>query len=354
MSADTGLGAGAVTSLVGELIGYGLAEEVGLRGTGSAGRPRRLLTLGHDSVAAVGVRLDPTFISVRVTDLAERERYHERAPHGLIEPTVDEVAKALAERVTRAVSQWHERTVSVVVAVPGWTDRGIVTSVPLGWRLAPLLPALREHLPAEIGPVALVNDGNLETWAEYQLLRLTGVRDLIYLAGGLGAGGGIVVDGRLVYGAHGAAGELGHLEVEPGGLACPCGRRGCLERYVSLQALLERAGIGEHERGVAEIVERAERGDAATLRALAEAAARLHSVVMNARMLLNPQVVVLGGHFGRLVKWLAPVIAHDTLRVSPPFEVRAAGQVRDAALYGATCFAAAAILDDPLLVTRPS
>lgn len=354
VSADTGLGAGAVTSLVGELIGYGLAEEVGLRGTGSAGRPRRLLTLGHDSVTAVGVRLDPTFVSVRVTDLAERERYHERAPHGLTAPTVDEMAKALAERITRAVGDRHGRTVSVVVAVPGWTDRGTVTSVPLGWRLAPLLAALREHLGPGIGPVALVNDGNLETWAEYQSLRLTGVRDLIYLAGGLGAGGGVVVDGRLVYGAHGAAGELGHLEVEPAGLACPCGRRGCLERYVSLRALLERSGIGEHERGVEEIVERATRGDAATLRALGEAAERIRSVVMNARMLLDPQVVVLGGHFGRLVKWLAPVIAHDPLRGSPPFEVRAAGQVRDAALYGATCFAAAAILDDPLLVTRPS
>ncbi|WP_327102337.1 ROK family protein [Nonomuraea glycinis] len=353
VSGDTGLGAGAVTSLVGELIGYGLAEEVGLRGTGSAGRPRRLLTLGHNSVAAVGVRLDPTFISVRVTDLAERERYQEQAPHGLTAPTVDEAAKALAERVTLAVGDWHARTVSVVVAVPGWTDRGIVTSVPFGWRLAPLLAALHEHLPG-IGPVALVNDGNLETWAEYQSLRLTGVRDLIYLAGGLGAGGGVVVDGRLVYGAHGAAGELGHLEVEPGGLPCPCGRRGCLERYVSLQALLERTGIGEHERGVEEIAERAERGDPATLRALREAAERIHSVVMNARMLLNPQVVVLGGHFGRLVKWLGPVIAQDTLRVSPPFEVRAAGHGRDAALHGATCFAAAAILDDPLLVTRPT
>ncbi len=98
------------------------------------------------------------------------------------------------------------------------------------------------------------------------------------------------MDGHLVHGAHGAAGELGHLEVEPGGLACPCGLLGCLERYVSLGALLERAGVG----------------------------------------------------------------GHDTLRVSPPFEVRAAGHGSDAALYGATCFAVSAILDDPLLVTRPS
>ncbi|WP_336211290.1 ROK family protein [Nonomuraea sp. LPB2021202275-12-8] len=354
VSAETGLGAGAVTSLVGELIGYGLVEEVGLRGTGSAGRPRRLLTLSGSSVAAVGVRLNPRTIDVRVTDLAERERYHERAPHGLCAPEAGEMAKALAEHVARAVGDGHGRTVSVVVGVPGWTDRGIVTSVPFGWRRAPLLAALREHLAPGIGPVVLANDGNLGTWAEYQLLRLTGVRDLIYLAGGPGVGGGIVVDRHLVYGAHGAAGELGHVVVEAGGLACPCGRRGCLERYVSLPALLDRAGLGEHEQGLDELVERAEEGDLTTLRTLEEAAGWIGAVVTHARMLLNPQVVVLGGHFGRLARWLAPVIARDPQRGSPPFEVRAAGHVRDAELHGATCFAAAAILDDPLLVTRPS
>ncbi|WP_219472006.1 ROK family protein [Nonomuraea rhizosphaerae] len=367
VSADTGLGAGAVTSLVGELIDYGLVEEAGVRGTGSAGRPRRLLTLRGRSVAAVGVRFDAESVAVRVTDLAERERHHERGPHKLRGASAEEVAGVVAERVERAVAD--AVAVPVVVAVPGWTDQGLVTSPTLGWRGVPLLAALRARLGPGVGPLSLANDANLGTWAEYQLLRLSGVRDLIYLEGGIGVGGGFVAGGRQVYGAAGAAGEFGHVVVDAAGPACPCGRRGCLERYASLPVVLGAAGIpaapGELDAALEELAGRTEHGDPAALAAVDGLAARLRPVIAHARTMLDPRVIVLGGYFGRLAPWLAPmlardgphlpppVLARDGPHLPPPFEVRAAGHARDAALYGATSSAVTALLDDPLLITRP-
>jgi len=129
---------------------------------------------------------------------------------------------------------------AVAVAVAAWitADREIVRrSANLGWDDMPL----RADLQARLGlPVAVLNDADAAAWAGYlELGRPAG--NLIALTLGTDVGGGVIINGELITGTHGIAGELGHLVLNPEGPACVCGARGCLATYASGTALLRQA-----------------------------------------------------------------------------------------------------------------
>lgn len=132
----------------------------------------------------------------------------------------------------------REYTVTAVgVAVPGMVapSRDIVNFAPnLPWRNFPL----RERLEALIDvPVVIENDANAAAWGEFQFGEGRDARSMVMFTLGTGVGGGVILDGHLLRGAFGAAGELGHIKVVPHGHFCGCGHEGCLERYASGQAL---------------------------------------------------------------------------------------------------------------------
>ena len=81
--------------------------------------------------------------------------------------------------------------------------------------------------------VVIENDANLAVLAEHRLGAARGYRHVVMVTLGTGIGGGVVVDGRVQVGRHGFAGEIGHMVVDPAGPPCPCGRRGCWERFAS-------------------------------------------------------------------------------------------------------------------------
>ncbi len=90
-------------------------------------------------------------------------------------------------------------------------------------------------------PWALANDVNAALYGEYRAGAGRGCRSLVMLALGTGVGGGVLVDGNLLIGAHCGAGELGHMVLDPDGPLCACGNRGCLEAWAGSRALLVRA-----------------------------------------------------------------------------------------------------------------
>ena len=126
---------------------------------------------------------------------------------------------------------------SLGVGVPGLVTRGGVL------RAAPHLIDVAEldvssRLTSRLGiDVHVDNDATCATLAEWELGAAQGANDVVGVTLGTGIGGGIVADGRLLRGTNGFAGEFGHMVVDPDGLACPCGRRGCWERYASGGAL---------------------------------------------------------------------------------------------------------------------
>ena len=190
-----------------------------------------------------------------------------RTPSGL---HAREVSAFIASRVKAALRPLAFRPKGVGVAVAGQVDvvRGIVRSAPnLDWRGLPL----RRELQRILGlPVVLENDARAAAVAEATRGAGRGVADFLLVLVGTGVGGGIVTGGRLVRGATGTAGEIGHLKLFAAGRTCRCGGRGCLEAYVGGRRL---AG-----RGVPRT-----------------AAPLLGAAIAGLVNVLNPRLVILGG-----------------------------------------------------------
>lgn len=201
--------------------------------------------------------------------------------------------------------------VAVGAGVPGLVD---VTGV---LQVAPNLPGVSE-LPVQallaerLGlPVQVDNDATCAAWAERELGAARGADHAVLVTLGTGIGAGIVADGRLYRGRHGFAGEAGHMIVDPNGPRCPCGQRGCWERYASGSGLGRIAREAAHAGRAARIVELAG-GDAEGVRgehvtvAAAEGDGDALTVMetygwwlalglANLANLLDPEVFVLGG-----------------------------------------------------------
>jgi glucokinase len=158
---------------------------------------------------------------------------------GNLDDTSREVARAVADVVaqldaTVADTSFASELPAVGVGAPGMVDRHGTL------RFSPNLPQAHgvdwyELIGAELGPRTLLieNDANFATLAEHRLGAAQGYRHVLMVTLGTGIGGGLVIDGRVQVGAHGFAGEIGHMVVDPAGPPCPCGRRGCWERYAS-------------------------------------------------------------------------------------------------------------------------
>lgn len=143
-------------------------------------------------------------------------------------------------------------------------------------------------------PILIDNNTRLAALAEAEWMLGQPTRDLIYLRLADGCGGGLVVDGALVSGRSGFAGELGHITVDPDGEPCPCGKRGCLETIASLGALTAAAaplGISS----AAELTQHARRADPPVVELLAEVGTKIGRTLASLGTALSPSEVVLGG-----------------------------------------------------------
>lgn len=187
-------------------------------------------------------------------------------------------------------------------------------------------------------PVAALNDANAGALGEMRYGAGRSYASLIMVTVGTGIGAGLVLDGKLWTGADGAAGEFGHIPVEPEGRPCGCGSRGCLEQYASARALS--GGSGD----AALVAGRARQGDAEALALFAEAGRYLGIAAAGVVNLLNLDAVILGGGVTESFDLLAPSLRREL--ISRTFPVPG-GRVRiekgelgkDAGVLGAAAFA---------------
>jgi predicted NBD/HSP70 family sugar kinase len=161
---------------------------------------------------------------------------------------------------------------------------------------------LRAELEARLGlPVAVENDVNVATLGA---VALTGIRDLVYLSIGTGLAAGLVLDGVLRRGATGAAGEIGHVPVDPHGAICQCGQRGCLETVASGRALAEAwkpAGSRESDVPPAQaLFAAAAAGDPSAVEVRDRFAAGVAEAVRTLCLSVDPATIVLGGGVSHL------------------------------------------------------
>jgi predicted NBD/HSP70 family sugar kinase len=322
---ETGLNKTTVSSLVTELIGLDLLVERGLEQRGTVGRPGQVVELSGSGVVALGLEINVDYIAVRALDLTGAERHRSLDVRDLRTVEVGAVLDRLAALASAALEDIHDeglRPVGATVALPGLVDAAsgaLLVAPNLGWTGVPVVDELHERLAGPPFPVAADNEANLAALAELWEGTARGLRDVLYVSGEIGVGAGIIVGGELFRGAQGFGGEFGHMTLDPGGRPCACGSRGCLETLVGLEALLESAGLDDHEAStttgsgapVAELAARARMGDERALAALSEAGRWLGIGIASAANLLNFQAVVLGGFFAQLAAWLASPIARE-------------------------------------------
>ena len=205
---------------------------------------------------------------------------------------------AIAAAVEELSRHTRDRLVGVGLGSPGVID-------PATGSLAGATPhlhfwdafPLRDRLCQRLGvPVAVDNDANLAALAEHRLGAARGARISITVTVGTGIGAGIVVEGRLLHGARGGAGEIGHLPLGRGGVACRCGVPDCVEPDASGSGLARQAReLGLSPPDAAAVFAAAEAGDARGQAAVETMADRLGAALGAAVSLIDPDVVVLGG-----------------------------------------------------------
>jgi glucokinase len=182
---------------------------------------------------------------------------------------------------------------SIGVGVPGLYDPATGTThflvnLPGDWEGLPVAAPMS----AAIGlPVALINDARAFGLAELRLGAGRGASSIVGLTLGTGVGGVIAVDGRVLMGHDGTAGEIGHQTIDPDGPSCNCGNRGCLEAFARADRLAEACGAPNAETAV----ERARNGDAAAIAGLERIGRYLGIGIANVVTLINPDRVVIGG-----------------------------------------------------------
>ncbi|MEV3857151.1 ROK family protein [Streptomyces sp. NPDC050095] len=313
IATDTGLPKPTVTSLVAELVQLGLAGEGSTAREGSVGRPGTLVHVDGRNICGIGVEISTSYVHVLALTLNGRTAYEHRSPLAAGAAGADAVLDLTARAVTdctTALARDGIRPVGLSLAVPGVVDTasGVVAYAPaLGWRDVPVTEGLRTRLaPAAALPLAVENDAKLGAVAEYLRAQDTQVHDMVCITGERGIGAGIISDGRLLRGFAGFAGEVGHMPLDPERRPCVCGRRGCWETMVGLDAILRLAAdpddevhdpAVELELRLAELHARAEAGDARTLEAMSRVADALGLGIALLADLLNPGLVVLGGYF---------------------------------------------------------
>ena len=148
-------------------------------------------------------------------------------------------------------------------------------------------------------PCLLTNDANAAALGEMIFGAAKGMSDFLFITLGTGLGSGIVVDGELVYGHDGTAGEIGHVIVDPEGRPCGCGRRGCLEQYASATGLVltyrELNRDASTETTSRHVFERAGTGEQAALEAFEQTAAALGLALVNSVAHTQPEAIFLFG-----------------------------------------------------------
>jgi glucokinase len=210
--------------------------------------------------------------------------------------SVLELAATLYARARRT----GRAPVAAGVAVPGVVDeeRGVaIEAVNLGWRDVPLRDLLvgRMDLPVTVG-----HDVRAGGLAEARLGTGRGWPVFLFVAVGTGIAAALALEGTVLRGGHGRAGELGHVVVRPDGPACACGQHGCVETIASAAAISRRYAQQSGAAATAEeVAARAAAGDAIAATIWAEAVAALADGLVCAQSLFDPQVVSLGGGLAR-------------------------------------------------------
>ncbi len=300
---SSGLSTQTVSNLIAELELDGLVIPAGRRRS-ARGQPPLLYAFNPAGACALGFEVRPDVLVAALTDLAGKLIWQAQTPLPASDPATVFAAMAQAAETARAHSAAPLLGAGIVLPGPfgveGLSAAG--ATVLHGWDG---LDATRTRAEAALDlPVIVEKDATAAAIGEAMRGAAQGLDHFCYLYFGAGLGLGTILQGQPLRGAYGNAGEIGHVVVVPGGLACDCGNAGCLEQYASRMALrrhLARRGLlspdtprggGQTDRVAARLLAE---GDTGLAGWLDRAATLLAPVIGMLENVFDPEAVVLGG-----------------------------------------------------------
>jgi predicted NBD/HSP70 family sugar kinase len=367
-----------MTDLIGELRARRIVKELDPIRRPGAGRPTRPIDFDGEPWCVLGVRVDLDGFQFAASTLGGRELWRDSVTADLRRATPDAGFAALDSQLRSQLTRLPagKQLIAVEIGVPGYIaeDRATVSlSESPEWQDFPLgakVSATLNELGIERMHVGITNDSQLA--ALHAVRTELGLRpDAIaaYLGGLRAVGSGLIISGEIFRGAGGGAGDLGHLNVDPSGPACYCGRNGCLQSLIGPANLLtvgdlmpadEAARLidGQPKEAIRIIVEAIDEGHAAMLQILKRAGAALGDAIDDVIGVANPHTVILGGYLGALSTYLMASIEERIARrlTIPAFaetKVVAVQQDVPRVVGGAVLAARDACFYDPLSLTRP-
>ena len=295
----TGCDRSTVSVILKRFEGIGLVERVAGETSGKRGRPSEIFRISKSSGLLIGVHLEFEVMVIVVAGL-DGERF------GRLELPLPSRPADFAGDLRQGIMticEAHGRSVNEVrgvgISLPGLVgpSGGLAQSSNLSWYEVAVPDMLRSAIGA---PVYVDNDTNAATLAESLFGACSHLSEFVMIAGGLGLGGGIFVDGSLYRGSGGYGGEFGHIKVVRDGRTCGCGASGCLSAYVAAPALIARARQAASVQSVDEIIALADAGHDEVRRVLAEAGRFLGLAMADLINIFNPPAIVLGGIVARI------------------------------------------------------
>ena len=353
-----GLSAQAVSNITRRLLDEGLILEGGKSGTGP-GKPRTILRINPEGRYAVGVHLDPAVMTVVLMDLLGHvlARRVNQTPFGADPAGIIAAIAHLIDGMVKESGIDPGRIEGIGVAPPGPVDlpNGTVVDPPLllGWHRVPL----REALASRTGlPVLVEKDVIAAAVAEVWAGRGQSTQSFVFVYIGTGIGSGMVINGEVLRGSSGNAGEIGHIVTDPGGPPCACGMRGCVAVTCIPETLVreaEQMGILEDRRqrsagtevtdSFLQLCRAADQGHQGAVDILNRAAARTARAVSVLANMLDVESVIFGGPFWeplarRYLEMIPASLAEfRAARSIHPVTVVATTIGEDVAAIGAAC-----------------
>ncbi|MHB1651774.1 MAG: ROK family protein [Desulfitobacteriaceae bacterium] len=373
----TGLTAATISGIVREMVELGYVEEIGLGRSIGGRRPIRL-RFHPESGYVVGVEITRTLTTVGIVDLQAKPVKVVHTSLNMTNPKtgITTLLKQLEEFIA-STGIPQTKIMGAGFAFPGLLNQQtkvIHRSTNLGeqWSNIPVKDWLAEHLGI---PLFIENNSNAAALAEKILGQGKQVNDLAYINLGEGFSAGVIINGGLVYGSHGFAGELGHQVIVEDGPLCNCGNKGCLESLYAVPALVRKANselvlckdndplkliwAAKGEVNIEDILNTCVEVNSYAWELLQQAGAYIGIGIANIINVLNPALICLGGILGEASPIMLDTLIGSVQRHANPEIVKATKIVtsligREAAFYGACLGAINQLFDlqDPTILHR--
>jgi predicted NBD/HSP70 family sugar kinase len=298
LAGATGLSTATISTIVKELVAAGVLMTAPVS---RSGRRAQQVSLARQLGMVAGVHFSQRMLRIELADMAGTvvAEQHMPLPHEHRVDTGMDRAARLIQDMVEAVGGRPEELLGIGVAVSAPVDvrTGMLSASGIlrGWDEVDIPTSFSRRIGK---PVWIDNDANLAIVSEQRYGAAQGCNAAVFLYVGHGVGAGLLVDGRLVRGQSGMAGEIGHIRVVENGRVCTCGNRGCLETVVNSTVLVETLRATHGNLALRDIIAKALAGDVGCTRVLADSAEYVGVALAALCNVFNPQRVVVGGELG--------------------------------------------------------